>query len=156
MEILLLKTPQGALIPATEDEAEKLRRFRVGATVRAEISTMRNGQFFRKWWALAKIAYDLWSETVPEQEYKGVKVLPDFDRFRRDLIIMAGFYRPVFAANGECRLEPESLKWSRMSEERFDKLYSATINVVLQKILKDRGFDEQRLREWVDRVMEFT
>jgi hypothetical protein len=117
---------------------------------------MRNGRFFRKWWVLVSLAFDLWAETVPDQEYHGVKVLPDFERFRKDITIMAGFCRPVWNARGELRLEAESLKWSEMTEERFDRLYSATINVILQKILPDRGLTDEGLRSWADRVMEFA
>ena len=154
--IHLLKTAAGGFIPATEDDADLMRRFKVGAVTKAEIAEMRNGKFFRKWWVLAKLAFDLWAETVPDREYHGVKVLPDFPRFRKDLTIMAGFCRPVWNAKGELRLEAESLKWSEMNEERFDRLYSATINVILQKILPDSGLTPESLRAWVDRVMEFA
>ena len=156
MELALIKSPAGYLVPMTEEEAEKLKRFKAGSVIRADFSEMRNGRFFRKWWVLAQFAFDVWSETTPEREYKGVRVLPDFERFRGDLTIMAGFYRPVFAANGEIRLEPESLKWSRMDEERFEKLYSATINVILQKLLPKGRYSEEDLRSMVDRTMEFA
>jgi hypothetical protein len=156
MELTLTKTPQGHLIPFSDEDADNLRRYKAGSTVRADIAEMRNGAYFRKWWVLAKFAFDVWCETVPQREYQGVAVQPDFERFRRDLIILAGFFRPVFAASGELRLEPESLKWSKMNEERFDKLYSATINVVLEKLLPKGRYSEVELRALVDRTMEFA
>ena len=157
-DLLLTKTPHGSLIPFSDADAEKLKRFKVGKPIRVTAQEMRNGAFFRKWWALAKTAYDLWTETmpVPVQQYKGMDVLPDFDRFRRDLVILAGFYRAVYNARGEVRLEAESLKWSSMTEERFDELYSKTIDVILRSILPNRGLTEEGLREWADRVMEFA
>ena len=48
------------------------------------------------------------------------------------------------------------MAWSSMTEERFEQLYSATINVILSKILPDRGLTEQGLREWAGRVLEFA
>lgn len=117
---------------------------------------MRNGDFHRKYFSLIKVAFDLWSETMPAQQYHGRDVLPDFDRFRRDVIIMAGFFRPVWNARGELRVESESIAFSNMTEDRFEKLYSATITVILQKILPNRGLTEESLREWALRVLEYA
>lgn len=155
-EIVCIKTAQGAFIPATEEDAEKARRFKVGECTKFDAAQMRNGRFFRKWWLLAKVAFDAASETMPGAEYKGRRVLPDFGRFRKDLTIMAGFYRPVFNARGEMRLEPESLKWGSMTEERFEQLYQASINAILQKVLPDGRYTEDELRRVVDRVLEFA
>jgi hypothetical protein len=155
VEILLTKAPQGHLIPASEDEGEKLRRIKSGAMVRADVVEMRNGKFFAKWWALAKIAFDAWAETVPEKEYRGFTVAPNFQVFRKQLTVMAGFCYPVFDIKGEMRLEPESLKWGSMTEERFTELYDATINAVLQKVLPRGRFTEERLRDLVEQVVRF-
>lgn len=153
--IHVMKTPAGAFVPATEDDAELARRFRVGAVQRVQVSEMRNGKFFRKWWVLAKFAFDLWKDRQPIEEYHGIPVLPDFERFRRDLTIMAGFFRPVWNARGELRVEAESLAWASMPPERFEQLYGATINAILLKILPDAGLTEDSLRATVDELMRF-
>jgi hypothetical protein len=154
-EVLCIKTPAGAFVPMDDTEAAKVKRIKSGDVSRIDIVQMRNGRFFRKWWVLAKYAFDIWADTMPEQEYKGQRVQPEFDRFRRDLTILAGYFRPVFAANGEMRVEAESLKWSEMDEDRFEKLYSATINAVLTKVLDSTRLTEADIRAHVDRVMEF-
>jgi hypothetical protein len=152
----LLKTAQGAFVPATEEDVDAAKRFKVGSVTRMELRLMRNSQFHRKFFALIKIAFDLWADTMPAQEYHGLQVTPDFDRFRRDVIIMAGFFRPVRNAKGELRVEAESISFSNMTEERFEQLYSAVINVILHKILPGKGLTEQGLREWAGRVLEFA
>jgi hypothetical protein len=152
----LLKTAQGAFVPLAEEDADAAKRFKVGSVTRMELRLMRNSQFHRKFFALIKIAFDLWAETMPAQEYHGLPVTPDFDRFRRDVIIMAGFFRPVWNAKGELRVEAESISFSNMTEERFEQLYSAVINVILHKILPGKGLTEQGLREWAGRVLEFA
>lgn len=154
MEIFLIRTPYG-LVPATDDDRDALAPITLGSHVKAKITRERNAKFFRKWWALAKIAFDIWSETMPTMEYKGQRVLPDFDRFRKDLTILAGFYRPVFNARGECRLEAESLAFGRMTEERFDKLYSATVDAVLQKVLPKSVLTEDELNAAVEQMVGF-
>ncbi len=156
MDILLTKLPTGALAPATEDDADKLRRFKAGATLKAAVTQPRNVRFFRKWWSLVKVAYDLWAETCPPVQYRGEPVLPDFETFRRNVTILAGFHKPVVNVRGELRLEAESIGFGSMTEERFDALYSATIDVVLHKILPGRGLTETQLREWSERVMEYA
>ena len=156
MEVILTKGPGGALVPLDECESAKIGRIRTGAVVRAEIAQMRNGAFFRKWWVLAKYAFDLWSETVEPIEYRGQKVLPEFQRFRKDLTIMAGYYTPVFNARGELRLEAKSIAWANMSEDEFERLYSATIDVVLSKILAPGAMTEAQLKSHVDNVLRFS
>lgn len=154
-EILMIKTAAGGLAPANDDEAEKLRRMKTGATVKVAVSEMRNGRFFRKWWVLAKFAFDTWSETAPRAMYKGDPVEHSFDRFRKDLIVLTGHHRCVFNALGEMRLEPESISWAKMDEDSFEKLYSSTINVILGKILNRPELTEERLRSLVDQLMSF-
>lgn len=156
MEITLIKTPSGALVPMDDEQAEKLKRIKAGAVVRADIAAMRNGAFFRKWFALAKFAFDMWADCVPAQEYRGQPVQPVFDKFRKDLTILAGYYHPVFNINGTFKVEADSIAWSSMDEEQFAKLYSATIDAILAKVLPRHGLNREALAHHVDRVMEFA
>lgn len=156
MEVAMLKSPNGALVPMDDAEADKMRKWRPGTVVRGEFAEMRNGAFFRKYWTLLKLAFEMWESDMPEQLYQGVKVKPEFERFRKDVTIMAGYFTPVFGADGSVRLEAESLKWSRMDEDRFEKLYSATINVILEKVLASRKLDARQLNDAVNRVMAYA
>ena len=63
-EINLWKTPAGVLAPCAEEDQEKLKRFKTGVMVRAEVKQFRNYQFHKKWFALAKFAFDQWSDTA--------------------------------------------------------------------------------------------
>src|SRR5205807_10626395 len=92
---LLFTRGQMALVPACEEAAEWLKHKRLGSTILVEPQEPRNAAFFRKWWALVKLGYDYWSENVEAIEYKGERVTADFDRFRKDLTILAGHYHPV-------------------------------------------------------------
>lgn len=158
MEILLIKTPSG-FMPADDEAQEQLRKFRLGSLAKLDVVQMRNGAFFRKWWALVKLGYDYFVETCETQEYKGQQVRPEFDRFRKDVTILAGFYRPVWNVNGEMRIEPESLAWANMTEERFEKLYNATIDVLLKKVFNGkrmRAWTEEELRSVANQISEFA
>jgi hypothetical protein len=158
MELFFTKS-QGGLIPACDEASEWLRHKKLGATILVEPREPRNGEWFRKWFALLKVGFDYWSEHAQTIEYKGIAVLPDFDRFRKDVTIMAGFYRPVVNLKGETRLEPESLAWASMTEERFAQLYDATINVLLQRVFNwqsCRQWTEEELRNVCEHIVEFA
>lgn len=158
MEILLIKTP-GGFIPADDEAQEQCRKFRLGSLAKLDVVQMRNGAFFKKWWALVKLGYDYFADSCEPQEYKGHSIKPEFDRFRKDVTILAGFYRPVWNVNGDMRIEPESLAWSNMTEERFEKLYSATIDVLLKKVFNGKrvhSWTPEELRAVADQIAEFA
>lgn len=158
-EILLICTHTRMLAPADDEARETARKWKIGALLRVDAKQMRNGAFFRKWWALVQLGYDYWSETCVPMEYKGKPVLPNFDRFRKDVTIMAGFYEPTWNLKGEMRVDAESLKWSSMSEERFTQLYDATINVLLKMVFNGknaRRWSESELRMATEQVMAFA
>ncbi len=154
-EIHLWKTPAGVLAPCSEADQEKLKRFKTGVMVRAEVKQMRNYLFFRKWWALITFAFDQWSDTDEMPTYKGQRIQPVIDRFRKDVTILAGYCHPVADVNGGVHLEADSISFANMTDETFAELYNKTIDVVLQKILKGRGYTEEQLRELVDQTMAF-
>ena len=156
MEVMMIKTQGGALVPMNDVEAQKMNRWKLGGIVCGEFRDTRNGPFARKWWALVNVAYEMWADDMPEQAYLGQPVLPQFDRFRKDLIVMAGYFTPVYSAMGEMRLEADSISWAKMDEAKFQALYSATINVILGKVLAGKGMTEAKLRDAVDSVMRFA
>lgn len=152
----MIRTAGGALAPMDEAGQDAVRKIKVGAVVRVDLTRMRNGAFHRKWFALLRLGFDLWSEHATMPTYRGQPVAPEFDRFRRDVTILAGFRKVVVNVRGEARVEAESVRWSEMSEERFEALYDKTIDVLLRRVLPDGVTTEARLREAVDLILGFT
>lgn len=158
MDLLFQRGTTG-LLPACEEAAEWLRKKKLGATILVEPREARNGAFHRKYFALLNLAFDYWKDHAETMEYKGEPVLPNFERFRRDVAILAGFYKPVTNIKGEVRLEAESISFAAMSEERFEELYGATINVLLQRVFNGRvcpKWTEEQLRSVAQQVLEFA
>lgn len=146
-------------MPADDEAQEQCKKFRLGSLAKLDVVQMRNGAFFKKWWALVKLGYDYFVDTCETQEFKGQQIRPEFDRFRKDVTILAGFYRPVWNVNGEMRIEAESLAWANMTEERFEKLYSATIDVLLKKVFNGKrmqAWTEDELRSVANQIAEFA
>lgn len=157
-EILLIRTLNG-YAPADDEAQEVAKKHKIGALIRGDLKAMRNGPFFRKWWALVKVGFEYFEDACPEARYDGQAVLANFDRFRKDVTIMAGFCSPVWNIKGEMRLEAESLQWGRMSEERFTQLYDKTIAVLLKMVFNGKlakKWTEAELRTVVEQIENFA
>ncbi len=155
MDLMLMKTPAGALMPADSETQEHLGKLRIGQGVRVKITRARNLQFHRKMFALFKLAFDAW-EPDGSMEYKGQPVAKDFDRFRKDMTILAGFYSPVVNVRGEIRLEPESLSFANMGAERFEQVFKAVMNAVWTRVLQSAGYrDESEVERVLEELLRF-
>lgn len=154
-EALLVKTPQGYLAPSDEEAAERLKKVKVGAIVRCDIKQMRNYDFHKKFFALVKFLFDIWEETMPRAEYRGRPILPNIDKFRRDLVILTGRYTATYNVRGDVQLEADSISFASMSQAEFEQLYSDVINVALAKVLDRPDLSEEKLRQHLDAIMHF-
>ncbi len=145
--IVLMKTPGGALVPADPQATEYIARLKLGAPVKAEVKRMRNYQFHKKLFALLNFAFDTWEPT--EATYKGQVVQKNFDQFRNDVTVLAGFGETTITLRGEVRVVAKSISFGSMSQDEFDQLYDAVCSVILAKVLTT--YD----REAIDNVMRF-
>jgi len=147
MDIFLIKMPDGNLHPAQDNDRELLKKIKSMEPVRVTLKRPRNYEFHKKWFALLNFAYDYWE---PPHNLVGHK---NFDRFRKDIIILAGYYDTVVRLDGSTRVEPKSISFGSMSEDDFEKLYDATIEVVCQHVL--RQYDGDMLKSILDQVQAF-
>lgn len=145
----------GVLVPARQVDADAVKVFKPGEVEMFEARRLRNGVKFRRWWLLVEFAFDIWREAMPAHVHEGQPVRHELEVFRKDITVMAGFYRPVWSIEGEMRLEAESIAWAKMDEARFERLYSATIDVVMEKILAGQPWTAETLRAHVERLMDF-
>jgi len=154
-DVVLVKTPNGALAPADESARALMNKLKAGQGVRASVRRVRNVKFHRLAFALFKLAFDAWGPVTP-LEYKGLPVAKDFDRFRKDMTILAGFYKPVYNVRGELRLEAESLSFASMDEERFEAVFRAVLTVVWERVLKSVGYaSEDEVERVVNELLRF-
>jgi len=152
MELILSKAPNGSLVPVDQAGIDELAKLKIGQGVRVTLTRMRNYKFHRKFFALLNIAFDAWEPTA--QEYKGQPVAKNFDRFREDVTILAGHFTASINLRGETRLSAKSIGFSSMDQDEFEKLYSAVIDVVLQRILKN--YTREDLDNVVEQVLRFS
>ncbi len=117
-----------------------------GEIVSAEIKRPRNYRFLKKYFALINYAYSIW--TPEEREYKGIPAEKNIDRFREDITIMAGHYEMVITVKNEIRYIAKSISFGSMDENKFEQLYSKTIDVLLKHVFSNYT------REDIDMVVE--
>lgn len=149
--LALAKISAGTLIAIDDDSCEYIAKMKDGDAITVTAKKLNNPQFHRKLFALFKLAYDAWE--APNLEYKGQVVAKNFDQFRRDITILAGFYETTVNLKGEVRLIAKSLAFDKMDNDGREKVYSAVIDVILARILRDKSREE--LDDWVERVMQF-
>lgn len=152
MKAYLRKLPGGLFRPESDEDLEAMRTIGVGDVISVEFKRPRNYKFHKKFFAMLQVGFDAWEPE--EREYKGLPVQKEFNRFRQDVIIAAGFYDVVVNIQGEVRAVAKSISFGAMSEEEFGKLYNAVANVLLQKVLQN--YTEADLESVVQDLMGFA
>ena len=141
MKITMLKFHGGQLSPANEEAAEALEKFKNGEQYEVEIKLTRNPQFHAKCFAFFKFCFDHW---VSDKEFMAEK--GQFECFRQNLTVLAGYYDSYHTINGDTRIVAKSLAYASMTPEDFEACYKALIAAAIRTIFKDCGPEvEQRL-----------
>ena len=121
MEVLVIKTINGLLKPAFDEDKEKFSQFPKDGYFEIKYTKKRNVKFHRKFFALLKIAYE------NQSDYRLMEDL------RRDLIITSGHYEEVVnAITGEVYKIAKSISFSNMEETEFSLIYEDVKNVIIR------------------------
>ena len=142
------------LIPADPKTGEWYEKIKLGATIHSDFKQMRNAAFHRKLFALFNLAYSYWEPGKINSKY-GVPE-KNFDRFRKDLTILAGHYHSVIRLDGTVRIEADSLSFGSMDQEKFNDLYQSILTVVMDKISVLNKLNEDEINDLVNKVLEFA
>ena len=134
MKVNFIKIRGGGLIASTDEDAELMTKFKNGEIYEVELKLTRNPKFLKKMMAFFKFCFEFYDSgellphCTPQQQ---------FNRFRKDLTILAGFYNQTVRLNGDIRIEAQSLAYSNMTEEEFSECYHAVIQAAITHIFKD-------------------
>lgn len=156
-EMVMIKGQNNSLHPATEEDAQKLSRYKLGRGVRLKSTQMSesNTRFHRKVFALFQLCYDHFVERAETGlEYKGRQVKPCFDKFREELLILSGHYTASHSLNGSFRLHATSLAYNNTTDEQKEKIYSDVINAALRHVYAG-NMPEDQLRNTVEQILAF-
>ena len=110
--------------------------------------------FHRKLFALLNLGFEYW---VPaDTEWKGIQAEKNFDRFRKDVLILAGFREVVVNIKGESRVEARSISFASMDDVEFGRVYSAVFNVLWRMVMQHiEGFTPELMENALNQMLEF-
>lgn len=118
--------------PLSFDQFDK--KVKPGEIYSCEIKRKRNPKFHRKFFAMMKVGYDAWEPCVT---YEGVPLNKDFESFRKDVQIMAGYHLIQPTLGGEYKIVAMSISFDSMEQDEFEELYSMCAQVLLDNVLKN-------------------
>lgn len=146
----------GCLDGQSRDDKRRWNRFwrRVlklepGELINVDMVFPRNPLFHRKYFALLNLGFEAWIPDRTHKTYKGMPVLKNFEQFREDITILAGYYDQVFNLKGEMKIRAQSISFANMDDDEFEGVYNATIDVLLAHV-----FENYKDRHEVDRVVQ--
>lgn len=137
MKIVLVKTLGGSIIPAYDQDKEKLKRFKAGEPFMAEVTKPRNLRFHKK-------AFALFNMVFQNQE-----VYTNLDDLRYDLTIEAGYFNEGVNIHGEVIKRAKSISFAQMDDTEFSEYYEA----IIKTIVKYFHFDRQDI---IDNIEDFV
>lgn len=132
MEITMVKNAGGVFVPMFDHDLPRLTKFKNGESYTADFKLTRNPAFHRKMFAFFKFCFEHWAADRAGLEHADEAT--QFDRFRKDLTILAGFYEQTVRLNGDIRTEAKSLAYGSMEADEFERCYSAMINAAIKHI----------------------
>lgn len=133
----------------------RLKRLDAGEISFLEFVIPRNGKFHRKYFALLDVGFDAWEPGRKHKSYKGIPVAKSREQFREDVIILAGFYEQTFNLKGEMKIRAKSISFANMDDAEFERLYSATVDVLLRTVLTNYK-DRDELDAVVEKIVGFA
>jgi hypothetical protein len=131
----------------------RVKRLEAGELVKVSFKIERNGKFHRKFFAMLNVGYEAWDPGRTHKTHKGMPVQKNFEQFREDVTILAGFYEQTFDLQGNLKLKAKSISWASMGQVEFENLYSAVADVLLQKVLTK--YSRADLDEVVEKMLRF-
>ena len=152
-----VKTATGyALMPAHQSDLDAIKKLPTDP-LRVKVTRPRNLKFHRKIWALIDVLFDYWEpscDNVPAYiRERGIEPVKDRDRFRKDLIITAGFFDATYRINGDVRVEAKSMAFDKMSEDEAETLFNRFIDIGVN--MANVTYTGDELRQTVDTILSF-
>ena len=153
MKIHLLKTLTG-LSPADQEAEEFLKKKKLGSVLSADIKEVRNYAFHKKLFALLSLGFEYFEpggvsakHGIPEK---------NFTRFRKDVIILAGYHHTVIRLDGSTRVEADSISFAKMEQDVFDGLFNRVLDVLVNRIPMLQKMGAEETNRAVDKLLEFA
>jgi len=120
MKINMLKNHGGILCPASDIDADLMQKFKSELIYEIEIRKSRNPHFHGMVFRFFQFCFKYWADENGYMCEKG-----QFDVFRKNMTVMAGYYDTYHTIDGGVRIEAKSLSFASMDQKEFEECYTA-------------------------------
>lgn len=127
-----MKSANGALVPVDDDGRNLLARIPAGSELWADVTRARNLRFHRKFMAMLRFGFEHWEPRV--EGYPDVILSKNFEHFRSQVMIMAGFFDHVVDLKGNLCMVARSVSFAKMTEDEFENVYRGCLEVLWKNI----------------------
>lgn len=141
MKLEFVKGFGGSLSPASDLVAEKMLKFKSSDIYEVEIKRPRNSGFHGKVFKFFQFCFEYW---CGNKQTEFMDLPAQFDTFRKNLTVLAGYRVETYTIDGSVRVEAESLSFGNMDQAEFEACYSALINAAIRHVFAGTT-DEQIL-----------
>jgi hypothetical protein len=139
MKIRLVK--EGAYLAPFDSESEEWLNIKYdGQYFTCDIVTPRNYEFHKKFFALLNISFPNWNPKPVKTKFG--KPEKDFETFREDVTILAGYYTQSYRLDGSVIVNAKSISFAAMDGEEFNKFYDKAIGVIIKHVLVGKTIEE--------------
>ncbi len=149
------KLPGGVIVPCGDADLKYVDDWKIGEIREGKFKRKRNEKFHRKVFALFEFAFEVWEPKIRTVIIQGEEIVPrkNFNQFRKDLTIAAGFFEANFDLRGNMRLEAKSISFAKMDDIEFEELFNKLIDVVIEKVLTN--YTRNDVNRVVDELVGF-
>lgn len=154
MKDLMLVKVAGGFMVFHDQDLERIKHIANGTMVIGDIRQSRNYKYLQRFICMVRYTYDLWNPKPTE--YKGIPVHKDYETFREDVTVAAGYAEMSLKTNGEIAVRAKSISFAKMDEETFRKLYNAVFNTCWNLVLKHvPGMTETEAHNAINSMLSF-
>lgn len=149
VKVMFAKGNAMTLVAADQQAEAFLGKLKLGQGASFDVKMVRNIKFHRKFFSLLNLAFDMW-EPRGEKLHRGEPISKCFERFREDILILSGYYEAAYGVDGSVKLNAKSISFGNCDEVEFDRIYKAVLDVVWDKVFRERDF---RSKEEVENIV---
>jgi len=128
------------LIPNDQESLIHTKKLKLGKVYKVEITEARNYKFLQKFMALVKIGH----ENTQMVDDKGMPTNLPFSEYRGEVIVAAGYF-DRYMLGDRIKDVPHSIAFGNMSEDKFQEVYRAVLDVICRDIGSTTDEIEQNL-----------
>lgn len=163
-EFEIVKTGEGTFVGYTQEDQKLYAAFRKkcdamepGEFLRTKVTYPRHVKFHRKFMKMMQFAFENWEpeKSRKRMTYKGLPIQKSFDRFRKDITILAGYGEAKFDARGRVSMDAQSLAFENMEQDIFENVYAAVYEVLFTRIFEAKGYSRETLNDVLAKFERF-